>query len=423
MTAAPGAAFTVLPAAPLMDDRLAITVTGLPPGRQIAVRAMAQARDGREWRSEALFDSGPEGAIDLGSQAPAGGTYSGADAMGLFWSMRPQAGPGNGAFFNAGNWSAPVVVRLEAVDGGRVAAAASVERRFARPDVRRTVVAEGGIAGLLYEPGDGARHPGVIVLGGSEGGYGWPEDALLASRGFTVLSLAYFRAPGLPPLLRNIPVEYFGRAIAWMSAHPAVVPESVGLLGFSRGAEAALQAAAAFPEVRAVAALAPAHARWPGLTSGRWPRGAAWTEGGRPLPYAPIRIGPRFALGYVAARLARRPVETAPLFAGKVAEEAEIAVERIRGPVLLVSGGDDRVWPAAAMAERVMARLARHRHPYPDEHLHYPEAGHWLPRAWLPMAGARRGMRWAIGGTPEGAARAHAEAWPRILRLLAGCVG
>ena len=51
---------------------------------------------------------------------------------------------------------------------------------------------------------------------------------------------------------------------------------------------------------------------------------------------------------------------------------ATIPVERINGPVLLISGEDDQMWPSRTLAEIAMERLRAHRHPYPDEHIAYP---------------------------------------------------
>jgi hypothetical protein len=49
-------------------------------------------------------------------------------------------------------------------------------------------------------------------------------------------------------------------------------------------------------------------------------------------------------------------------------EPATTAVERIRGSVLLISAGDDQVWPSVELSEIAMARLRSAGHPYPDEH-------------------------------------------------------
>jgi hypothetical protein len=120
------------------------------------------------------------------------------------------------------------------------------------------MIAEDGIEGFLCDPGDSRKHPGVMVLGGSEGGLGMPDIAvLLASHWFTTMSPAYFYAKGLPPTLQNIPVEYFGKALGWMRARPETDPHFLAVFGVSRGAEAALQVAATFPKVTAVVARSP----------------------------------------------------------------------------------------------------------------------------------------------------------------------
>jgi dienelactone hydrolase len=421
----PHATFAVAPLQPLMDDRLGITISGLPPNQLITIRAQSRAEDQVWWRSTAVFTSGPNGTIDLCSQAPISGTYQGVDGMGLFWSMEPDAGSKSGdhAFFTVVDWLAPVVTEIEARDADEVLGSVVIERRFAKPGVHRTAIAEGGIVGFLYDPGDGQRHKGAIVLGGSEGGFGGPEAVMLASHGFAALALAYFGAKGLPPTLQNIPVEYFGKAVQWMRASPIVDAEHIAVYGTSRGAEAALTLAAAYPEIKAVVAKAPSHVRWEGVTAKHLPGGAAWTSDGKPLPYVPNRIPFGFLLRYVWDTLVGIPVPQTPLFLEDLADfgdtaKAEIPVEQIKGPVLLLSGKDDQIWPSTVMADRVMNRLRRNRHPYRYVHLSYEGAGHWLPTAYVPMRGLRQGMKLAIGGTPEGTSRAQADSWPKILEFL-----
>jgi len=345
--------------------------------------------------------------------------------MGLFWSMEPDPGAKSGdrAFFTAVDWLAPMVTEIEAMDGDEVLGSITIERRFAKATVRRTAVAEGGVVGFLYDPGDSQRHPGVIVLGGSEGGFGGPEAAMLASHGFTALSLAYFGVEGLPPTLQNIPIEYFGKAIRWMRASPKVDADFIAVFGTSRGAEAALTVAATYAEIKAVVAKAPSHVRWEGVTARHLPGGAAWTFDGKPLPYVPNRIPFGFLARYMWDSLAGIPVMQTPLFLQDLAyfgdtARAEIPVEKINGPVLLLSGKDDQIWPSPLMAERVMERLRRNRHPYGYDHLSYEGAGHWLPIVYEPMRGLRQGMKLAIGGTPEGTCRAQADSWPKILQFL-----
>jgi pimeloyl-ACP methyl ester carboxylesterase len=422
----PRASFLIVPELPLMDERLSIVVSGLPTNQLITVRAKSRAQDQLWWRSEAVFNSGPKGTIDLNAVAPISGTYRNADGMGLFWSMKPDVEPKSAdhAFFAITDWFRFIVTEIEADDAGRVLGSAVIQRRFATPGIHCSVITAAGVHGFLCDPGDHHPHPGVMVLGGSEGGQGLPDVAiLLASRGFTTLSLAYFGAEGLPSTLQNIPIEYLGGALKWLRARPETEPEFAGVFGISRGAEVALQLAATYSDVNAVVARSPSNVLWEGLTKRRLPGGPAWTYRGQPLPYVPNRIPLWFAAQYTWDSIVGDPVRQTPLFMHDLevfgdTSGVEIPVEHIHGPVLLLSGKDDQIWPSPLMATRLMERLRRYGQPYPDDHLSYDNAGHWIPAEYLPTAGDRHKMRLMIGGTPEGTASAQADSWPKVLRFL-----
>ena len=76
----------------------------------------------------------------------------------------------------------------------------------------------------------------MLVFGGSGGGL-MTSAALLAARGYPSLALAYFKAPGLPQTLHNIPLEYFAKALRVLRAQPGVDPDHVLVVGESRGGE------------------------------------------------------------------------------------------------------------------------------------------------------------------------------------------
>lgn len=125
--------------------------------------------------------------------------------------------------------------------------------------------------------------PPVLVFGGSGGGRMTSVAALLAARGYPSLALAYFKAPGLPQTLHNIPLEYFAKALRVLRAQPGVDPDHVLVAGESRGGEAALLLSAYFPRlVNGVIAGVPSSVvnSAAGPDTGR----PAWTLGGRPLP-------------------------------------------------------------------------------------------------------------------------------------------
>ena len=246
-------------------------------------------------------------------------------------------------------------------------------------DVRR-----GGIAGRFFRPAGQPRGP-VMVLGGSGGGLGWSAEvaAQLAVEGYAALALAYFRWPGLARHLAGIRLEYVADAIRWMQVEVVGAARPVTLVGASRGAEFALLAASTFSEVGAVIAVAPSSVLW-GPDWGFGTIGyAAWTYRGQALPgmTPPLWRRPTTALRAMVSYVRRTPWRGTPavldvLRDAKAVARAAIPVEKIRGPVLLVSGADDQMWPSAAMGEDIRLRLEAAGHPFEVRHLSYDGAGH-----------------------------------------------
>jgi len=79
----------------LAGDALAIRITGLPADTevQVATRRLVREFTGalKLYGAQANYRSSAAGTLDLTSAVPLpGGSYSGADLRGLFWSMQPQ---------------------------------------------------------------------------------------------------------------------------------------------------------------------------------------------------------------------------------------------------------------------------------------------------------------------------------------------
>jgi esterase/lipase len=413
-------------AAPLdamYDEPISIRITGLPPSRTVAVSAEATDGAAHRWSSHATFVGGSEGFVDLAQVSPAAGSWHLADPNGLLWSMQLDPAVIERHAFTVQRPD-PLFVTLRAEVDGQPAATARLVRRFVRTGVARREIREDGIVATLFHPGD-APHPGVILLGGSGGGPAEDHPALLSSHGYAVLSLAYFATAGLPADLIEIPLEYFERAIAWMNRSAAVRPGPVAAIGSSRGGELALLLGATFPEIGAVIAYAPSGVVWPGIGGANQGVPASWTWRGKPVPFidpAPPDLG----------AWSKPPVRLTPWFLESIknresAARAAIAVEKIRGPVLMFSGTDDQMWPSLNLADSAMQRLLAHDFPHSHEHVSYAGAGHFIRFPYSPVISeifhpiVKTPM--ALGGAPEANHMANLDSWRRCLALLASALG
>ncbi len=413
------------PSVALYGEPFSWKVAGLGPGERVTVKAASKDARAILWESEAVFEADASGAVDMGRQAPVSGSYTGADIFGLLWSMKP-ANPDPRkpiTYRNDGvnGW----MVDLAATNSAGTAATARFRCVYQKPGeaLVRVPLEQDGLRGFLYYPAEGGPFPGVIILGGSEGGLfeGWARA--FASSGFAALTLAWFAYPGLPEELVDIPLEYFDRAAAWIKAQPKVKSGGLGLMGGSKGGEAALLAASRNGDFRAVVAMTPAAHMWEGHTmkffSPDYTPVSSWSLGGRPLPYIPFKVTPaekelelKGELPSFVKFFRDGLAETDP----ETVEKAAIPVERIRGPILLISGTDDQIWPAEEFCAVIQARLKKAGFLYEVKHLSNEKGGH---SSCLPfLITANRGMLIdgdPGGGSPQADARGGYRAWAETM--------
>jgi dienelactone hydrolase len=385
--------------------------------------------DVRRWSSSATFLSDRAGRIDLTRMAPIAGSYAGVDGMGLFWSAQRDASVSDLTT------SQPVALNpaaqlweLRAESGGATLATDTVWRRAVEPKVRVTLVRERGLVGTFYQTPGQVPSPGMIVLSGADGGLqsAAQQPGGLASRGFSVLSLAYFASEGLPPQLSRIRLEYFKTAIDWLRTQPSVDPSRIGVVGVSRGGEVALLLAATYPQIKAVVAYVPSHVVWSGCCDSMAQAGPPWTALGKPIPHMPPAPEIRRAMSALRNDI---PVRRTPIFLRRLedtiaAAQAAIPVERINGPALLISGDDDQVWPSSLMAGQIVARLRRHGFKHAHRHLAYSGAGHSIGRPYASTMNIHEELHPITrrlsdtGGTPSGTAWASEDSWSKVLEFL-----
>lgn len=272
----------------------------------------------------------------------------------------------------------------------------------------------GDLQGIAVGDDAAADRIGVLVLTGSSGRVDVERARLFAERGALALALRYFGGPGQPPGICEIPLETFTRAVDWLVGQGT---RRIGVVGVSKGAEAALLLACYDPRVAAVVAISPSSVVWanvgPGLDGQVYPYRSSWTWRGQPLlfvPYLDSWRGPTKAGPVAYCTLYAESLAAAP----DAAEHAAIPIERTRAEMLLVAGGDDQMWPSSDFAARLVTR--RERVGSPIEEVCAPDAGH---RILLPTEAALApSSRYLYGGSPGADAALGAVAWPRMLACL-----
>jgi len=228
----------------------------------------------------------------------------------------------------------------------------------------------------------------VIMVGGSGGGKEWSAATVLIRRllgeGYCVLSLAYFRAPGLPEDLREIPLEYFANAFRWLAEQEAVYPDDYAFIGISRGGEATLLLASRYSQIKAVVALVPSYVVFPGNPTGFFDalagQHSAWSYQGQPLPFVPMPVSLTSARGLLTVWTGSP--DTVSMFdealQNKMAvEAAAIPVEDIGGPMLCISELHDEQWRSTLMCAQIMERLDQNGFPFFHEHISYDRPHGW----------------------------------------------
>ncbi len=420
--------------------------TGLPPGKTAVLISSITDHRGTDWRGEGHYEIRNDGTLNTAEHRSLGGTYSGIDVGGPFWSVQP---PGGTAYLDglkdtpdlplspAPNGLEPLRYDLTLVVDGETIGAETVVRPQLAEGVHSSTALPGDLRGIFFTPCQSAIGA-VLVLGGSEGGITAGRAAALAAEGYAALALGYFDYEDRPKAAIDLPIKYFGDAVQFLkqqTGHDAVI------WGGSRGSEAAMLTAIHCPQhVAGVIAWVPSHLVNPGFDMAGGEDFSAsttamWTYAGAPIegvPSAPMTDAIRTARARGYARVsgyAYSPeFEQAWAAVGPDSRFA-IPVEEIAEPLCIISAEEDALWPSALSGKRLCARrkaagladqttmvsLAKCGHaigmpnmPRPFSHTSYWSAGY---------SGVEAGFI-AQGGTPATNAVAAREGWGAALSFI-----
>lgn len=241
----------------------------------------------------------------------------------------------------------------------------------------QTILETPNVESKLYV-GDGKNQPLIVGLGGSEGGNAWTSDYWKKTRdqfiekGYAFLAIGYFGAKGTPDKLEKIAIEDVHYAIEVAKKNKKINKENIAIIGGSRGADLALLLGSYYDDIKGVVAIVASNVTFPGNTNHFTT--STWTYQNKELPFVPVNDE---AVPYLMKNDLRGTFEA--MLQDSIAEEkALINIEKINGPILLISATKDEISPSTPMAEKMITRLKTYNFKHKYEHIAI-EGGHSAP--------------------------------------------
>ncbi|KAG2469387.1 MK11 kinase, partial [Polypterus senegalus] len=203
------------PTRALMDEPFQLEVACLPPHCPVTLRSTLYSEGNDLWEAFSHYVSDETGRVNVSKDESLGGLYIGREPMGLLWSLRLAVGGRQNIRLRKKNIQTPLVVDISLFDGHNTdnfntqtaLAMTTMERWYMAPGVRRIEVRENGVVGTLFIPPGPGPFPALLDVWGLAG-FMEHRAALLASRGYACLALAYINHPELQ-LGSGMGISYF----------------------------------------------------------------------------------------------------------------------------------------------------------------------------------------------------------------------
>ena len=235
-----------------------------------------------------------------------------------------------------------------------------------------------GVVETLLYLGESENQPLIVAFGGSEGGIDWHRNHMkskrdsLIQKGYAILAIGYFNIDGSPKNLDRISLDAIHDTIMKIAKNSKINESKIALIGGSKGGELILNLASRFSQYKAVIPMSTSNVSFPAIT---WASNtSSWTYKGEEVPYVPATletITPAIKGDHFTAF-------TMMLKDKNAAKNAEIKVENINGPILILSGKNDEQWPASDMSNQIIERLRKNKFKYFNKHI-ILNGGHIAP--------------------------------------------
>lgn len=217
---------------------------------------------------------------------------------------------------------------------------------------------------------DGAKQPLIVAFGGGSGGNDWERNYLKSKRdsllahGFAVLAIGYFKTENSPGSLDRVSLNAIADTIMNIASRtPQIDTARIFLMGASKGGELVLNLASRYSCFKGVIALSTSHVSFPAITIAA--NTSSWMYNNEEVKYVPAP----FKTIWPALKGDLYGAFSIMLEDTEAVAQAEIEVEKINGPILILSADEDEQWPATKMSEQLVERLQQKNFAHRYEHI------------------------------------------------------
>uniref|UniRef100_A0A1A8C753 Acyl-CoA thioesterase 19 n=1 Tax=Nothobranchius kadleci TaxID=1051664 RepID=A0A1A8C753_NOTKA len=406
------------PSRALVDERFVVLVQNAVPGSQLTVHALHQCEDGHSWQAFAHYIADAMGTVNVSEDSSLGGTYTGTEAMGLLWSLKPVPGSKPGLRMRKKNVQTPMLVTISVYQGHQTdgfvdqapLATVVVERWYMAPGVRRIPVTEYGLTATLFLPAGPGPFPGLLDLWGGGGQLVEYRAALLASHGIASLALDYLTCKYSMETKKTVSNQYFEMAYRVLAEHPQILGSRIAMLGLSLGTSITFRMAvySQVIKLRCAVCISGSH---------RQPHNSSLEE--------------ILSFFHSNADKIRFNEENEVIWRDLLLpipsdSTNKVEVGQIKCPLLLIVGEDDQNWCAYESAMDIKEMMEKAGNSHLLTLLSYPEAGHLIEPPYTPHVrsslfrdmSTRQIMMVLWGGQTLGHARAQEDSWKKLLVFL-----
>nr|XP_055042991.1 acyl-coenzyme A thioesterase 1-like [Misgurnus anguillicaudatus] len=385
------------------EDPVHVTVVGLSPQQRVDLRSKITDDNGLVFTASATYKADDSGQVDLSRHPSLGGSFTGVEPMGLFWSLKADE---QSRKFAKTDVTRPALVDIEVLSNDKVIAKATNERHCMAEGVRRVPLTEGRIRGVLFMPPGTGPFPGILDTYVFRGGPFELRAALLAKQGFAVLALAFHGYQDTHKKAEKIDLEFFEESITFLRQQPEVKGQKIGLISISKSGDLALSMASFLSGISATVCINGCNANTL-----------------LPIHYKDICLPP---LLWDTGKIKMTPsgiLDVGDVMHDPMSKEylpCVIPIERATGSFMFIMSEADRNWKSAYYARLACDRLKAHgKNNY--ELVAYEKAGHFIEVPYMPFClanyHAAAGHVVYFGGEPKAHSEAQLDAWPKILNF------